>query len=311
MSKIDTRNEIWKTFVAGGIAGCCAKTTVAPLDRIKILLQAHNNHYKDLDVITTLRTVRLKEGIPGWYQGNGVHMIRVFPYAAVQFLAYEYFKKFVKVHLHDYPQAGKLLAGSLAGMSAVLCTYPLDVIRARLAFQVKGEHIYSGFLDAIKSILHVEGKIAFFKGITPTLLGMVPYAGMSFYSFETLKAACLEHYPNYLGIPCPRNTGGLVLIIPAKVVCGGLAGAFAQTLSYPLDVVRRRIQLSKMLPESHKYDVRWYRILHIIYKEDGVIKGLYRGMSINYIRAMPMMAMSFTVYELVKQMLGLDTGVVS
>lgn len=55
----------------------------------------------------------------------------------------------------------------------------------------------------------------------------------------------------------------------------------------------------------------WYRILHLIYKEDGVVKGLYRGMSINYIRAMPMMAMSFTVYELVKQMLGLDTGVVS
>jgi solute carrier family 25 protein 16 len=62
-------------------------------------------------------------------------------------------------------------------MSAVLCTYPLDVIRARLAFQVKGEHIYSGLLHAIKSILHVEGKTAFFKGITPTLLGMVPYAG--------------------------------------------------------------------------------------------------------------------------------------
>jgi hypothetical protein len=50
-----------------------------------------------IDVITTLRTVRLKEGIPGWYQGNGVHMIRVFPYAAVQFLAYEYFKKVMKV----------------------------------------------------------------------------------------------------------------------------------------------------------------------------------------------------------------------
>ena len=57
------------------------------------------------------------------------------------------------------------------------------------------------------------------------------FSGISFYTFETLKAACLDYYPNYLGKPCPRNTGGLLLIIPAKVVCGGLAGAFAQTLS--------------------------------------------------------------------------------
>lgn len=303
------QSETTKTFLAGGIAGCCAKTVVAPFDRIKILLQAHNNHYKHLGVFSTLKSVIVKEGVVGLFQGNGVQMIRVFPYAAIQFLSYEKFKKLAKIHFHDHLQAGKLLSGSLAGMCAVLCTYPLDVIRARLAFQVKGELIYSGLIDVVKSIFHIEGKMAFFKGIQPTLLGMVPYAGLSFYSFESLKEACLEYFPEYLGKPCPQNTGGVVLIVPAKVVCGGLAGAFAQTVSYPLDVVRRKMQVSRMLPESHKYDVGWYRILCIVYKEDGIVKGLFRGMSVNYIRAMPMVATSFTVYELVKQWLGLDTGV--
>jgi solute carrier family 25 protein 16 len=46
----------------------------------------------------------------------------------------------------------------------------------------------------------------------------------------------------------------------------------------------------------------------LIYKENGVFKGLYRGMSINYLRAVPMVAVSFTTYELLKQMLNLDTG---
>lgn len=48
--------------------------------------------------------------------------------------------------------------------------------------------------------------------------------------------------------------------------------------------------------------------LKTIYKENGVVKGLYRGMSINYLRAIPMVAVSFSTYELMKQMLNLDTG---
>jgi len=48
--------------------------------------------------------------------------------------------------------------------------------------------------------------------------------------------------------------------------------------------------------------------LRHIYVENGIIRGLYRGMSINYLRAIPMVAVSFTTYELMKQMLHLDTG---
>lgn len=48
--------------------------------------------------------------------------------------------------------------------------------------------------------------------------------------------------------------------------------------------------------------------LKIIYLENGLTKGLYRGMSINYLRAIPMVAVSFTTYEVMKQLLNLDTG---
>ncbi|KXJ71568.1 hypothetical protein RP20_CCG020246 [Aedes albopictus] len=51
-----------------------------------------------------------------------------------------------------------------------------------------------------------------------------------------------------------------------------------------------------------------FRTLAIIYKENGIMKGLYRGMSINYLRAIPMVAVSFSTYELMKQTLNLDTG---
>lgn len=49
--------------------------------------------------------------------------------------------------------------------------------------------------------------------------------------------------------------------------------------------------------------------IKMIYKENGIIKGLYRGMSINYLRAIPMVSVSFTTYEIMKQILQLDTGI--
>lgn len=58
-----------KSFVAGGLAGMTSKTTVAPLDRIKILLQVHNNHYKHLGVFTGLFAIVKQESFISLYKG--------------------------------------------------------------------------------------------------------------------------------------------------------------------------------------------------------------------------------------------------
>ena len=89
--------------------------------------------------------------------------------------------------------------------------------------------------------------------------------------------------------------------MPARLVCGGLAGALAQTLSYPLDVARRRMQLGQL-------GGGMTAVLVTTYREAGVLRGLFRGLTINYIRAVPMGAVSFAVYETMKQGMGLQTG---
>lgn len=301
---------IMKSLFAGGVAGMCSKTAVAPLDRIKILLQAHSNHYKHLGVFSGLKEIIDREMFLALYKGNGAQMVRIFPYAATQFTSFEIYKKAMSTALGSNSHIGKFLAGSGAGVTAVMLTYPLDTIRARLAFQVTGEHRYSGIAHAAASIFREEGGLrALYKGLVPTLCGMVPYAGFSFYCFEMLKYFCIKYIPQFTCSPCPRNTGGLVLALPAKLLCGGLAGAVAQSFSYPMDVTRRRMQLAMMSPDTYKFGrMGMMQTLYHIYQENGIIKGLYRGMSINYLRAIPMVAVSFSTYELLKQSLQLDTG---
>ncbi|XP_066594859.1 solute carrier family 25 member 16-like isoform X2 [Prorops nasuta] len=321
---------ITKSLLAGGIAGMCSKTTVAPLDRIKILLQAHNDHYKHLGkiiinniiffktlflklitgVFSGLKEIVKHEKILALYKGNGAQMIRIFPYAATQFTAFELYKKYLGDLFQSYSHIDKFIAGSAAGVTAVTLTYPLDTIRARLAFQVTGEHIYSGIAHTAISIFKQEGGVkALYRGFLPTICGMIPYAGFSFYTFERLKYVVMKYLPKYFCNRCDRNTSGLVLTLPAKLLCGSIAGAIAQSFAYPLDVTRRRMQLAMMNPATHKYGNGMLTTVKMIYYENGIVKGLYRGMSINYMRAIPMVAVSFSTYEIMKQFLDLDTGI--
>ncbi|XP_076223441.1 solute carrier family 25 member 16 isoform X2 [Nomia melanderi] len=287
----------------------CSKTTVAPLDRIKILLQAHNKHYKHLGVFSGLKEIIRREKFIALYKGNLAQMIRIFPYAATQFTSYELYKKRLAAIPEMHLLSHEFVAGSAASLTAVTLTYPLDTIRVRLAFQVTGEHLYTGIVNAGIIMFKQEGGIrAFFKGFCPNVICIIPYGGLVFYIFEKLKYLCMKYASNYLCKESDKAAGELILTIPAKLFCGGTAGAVGQTICYPLDVTRRRMQLAMMNPSTHKYSNSMLQTIRMIYQENGIVKGLYRGMSINYLRAVPMLSVSFTTNEVMKQILNLNVG---
>ena len=119
----------------------------------------------------------------------------------------QYFARILGPH-PTVKHSDKFFAGAGAGLTAVLLTYPLDTIRARLAFQVTGEHRYKGIAHAATSMLKEEGGVrALYRGFLPTLMGMAPYAGLSFYCFEIIKYACMKYSPQYTTNNLERNTG--------------------------------------------------------------------------------------------------------
>jgi solute carrier family 25 protein 16 len=162
----------------------------------------------------------------------------------------------------------------------------------------------------IGTLVHVfkyEGRMSgLYRGATPTVIAMVPYGGFNFYIFERLKHLCLT---KFAGVSGYRQDDQIILTVPFKLLCGGISGSIAQTVTYPLDVARRRMQLSMTSAETRKYADGLIKTLMYVYKDHGVVRGLYRGMSINYIRAAPMVAVSFSTYELIKQMLGIEVGI--
>lgn len=287
------QSQVLARLVAGGLSGCAAKTATAPLDRLKILLQTRHEKYTNVGVWEGLRKIYMVEGAKGYFKGNGAQMVRIFPYAAVQFYSYDYYRLLLPRLAGRESEPLRFLSGSLAGVSAVACTYPLDLVRARLAFQVETRY-YTGIGNALSTIYREEGLRGFYKGVVPTVLGMIPYAGVSFFVFGSIKNHLMTH-------PSLRKDEHR-LIAPANMAAGAVAGIMAQTVSYPLDVTRRTMQINRTAREP----MSTWQTMKDIYNQHGLRRGLFRGLSLNWIREAPQIAVAFTVHELLKDLLGIN-----
>lgn len=133
------------------------------------------------------------EGAKGLWRGHCATLLRVVPYSATSFAAFDPYKALLREKLPSQNEITvRFLAGAAAGMTATSVTYPLDVFRARMAVHQGPQAAYDGYLRALQEVIRVDGPWALFSGLRPTLLGIVPYSGLSFSTFETLKSWLLQ-----------------------------------------------------------------------------------------------------------------------
>ena len=290
-------------------------------------------------------------------RGNGASVLRIVPYAAIHFTAYESYRKGI-VHLATQASSSTpvspfidLFAGSAAGASAVMLTYPLDLVRTRLAYQSESGKERSAEAAAIsrtsshassstsappqKSVLtpvlpvsststirgvfpstvKQEGFLGLYRGIGPTLAGILPYAGLKFYVYQSLKQYYWrqKHMEDAL-----RPSSHQKLPVTVMLSFGACSGLVAQTLTYPLDVVRRRMQVQGLkLPPSQQQAAlsaqsqtvlrsTWHGLVTIGNQQG--LKALFAGLSINYMKVVPSTAIGFTLYDTMKSYLDLPNN---
>eukprot|EP00520_Triparma_pacifica_P019599 CAMPEP_0118654590 /NCGR_PEP_ID=MMETSP0785-20121206/12474_1 /TAXON_ID=91992 /ORGANISM="Bolidomonas pacifica, Strain CCMP 1866" /LENGTH=131 /DNA_ID=CAMNT_0006547267 /DNA_START=790 /DNA_END=1181 /DNA_ORIENTATION=+ len=130
-----------------------------------------------------VRTIVRTEGLGGLWKGNFVMMIRVFPYAGVQFMVFDHMKSYFTSQSGGMTPTRSLISGSAAGLTSTVFTYPLDLARARLA--VSRCNGVGGFRNVLTE-LYKDGFTSMYRGIIPTVVGMVPYAGLAFTTNDIL-----------------------------------------------------------------------------------------------------------------------------
>ncbi|XP_010528861.1 PREDICTED: probable envelope ADP,ATP carrier protein, chloroplastic [Tarenaya hassleriana] len=269
-------------FAAGAIAGAAAKTVTAPLDRIKLLIQTHGirvGHESAKNAFGFVEAVTLiaNEGVKGYWKGNLPQVIRVLPYSAVQLLAYETYKKLFKGKNGELSVIGRLAAGACAGMTSTFVTYPLDVLRLRLAV----EPGYRTMSQVALNMLREEGIASFYYGLGPSLVGIAPYIAVNFCIFDLVKKSLPEKYRE------KAQSSLLTAVLSASV---------ATLTCYPLDTMRRQMQM-RGTPYKSILDA-----FAGIIERDGV-RGLYRGFLPNALKTLPNSSIRLTTFDMVKRLI--------
>ncbi|CAN6456937.1 unnamed protein product [Victoria cruziana] len=275
-----------KELVAGGTAGGIAKTCVAPLERVKILFQTSRDDFRGLGLRASFKKVLQTDGILGFYRGNGASVARIVPYAALHYMAYEQYRRWIIESFPDVKRGPSLdlVAGSFAGGTAVLFTYPLDLVRTKLAYQVtplgigslksaasfSSDQFYRGITHTIISVYRESGLRGLYRGAAPSLYGIFPYAGLKFYFYEEMKRRVPKEHRKDIRV---------------NLMCGSFAGLLGQTLTYPLDVVRRQMQVQRLaaLSDSREEIKGTAETLVAIVQKQGW-RQLFSGLSINYLK---------------------------
>ncbi|GMJ05915.1 ATP/phosphate carrier 2 [Hibiscus trionum] len=289
---ISTHVKRSKYFIAGGIAGAASRTATAPLDRLKVVLQVQTTN---ANILPAVKKILKEDGVLGFFRGNGLNVVKVAPESAIKFYAYEMLKNVIGDSTGDkngdVGASGRLLAGGLAGAVAQCAIYPMDLVKTRLQTCASegGKPPKLGKLT--KDIWVQEGPRAFYKGLVPSLLGIIPYAGIDLTVYETLKDFSRSY------IVQDSEPGPLV-----QLGCGTISGALGATCVYPLQVIRTRMQAQRATADvayNGMSDVFWKT-----FRNEGY-RGFYKGLFPNLLKVVPAASITYLVYEAMKKSLEL------
>jgi len=227
-----------KDFLAGGIAAAISKTAVAPIERVKLLLQvqaaskqiAADQQYKGM--VDCFVRIPKEQGVAAYWRGNLANVIRYFPTQALNFAFKDKYKQIFLGGVDKKTQfwrffAGNLASGGAAGATSLCFVYPLDFARTRLGADVgkAGKREFSGLGDCLVKIFKADGITGLYRGFAVSVQGIIIYRAAFFGLYDTAKGMT-------------GKTNILVSWMIAQCVT-----TVSGVISYPFDTVRRRLMM--------------------------------------------------------------------
>jgi len=270
--------QLASDLVIGGTIGAISKTVMAPVERIKLLLQTMDSNsdvvsgkVKRYDgIVDCFRRVNSEQGPLAFWRGNMVNCLRYAPQQGSA-LAFNDFlnNAFPKYDSNTQFWQGfgvKLASGGLAGAVANTICYPFDFARTRLASDLgKGGGQFKGIWDCIATTVRQQGIRGLYTGWSVTVMGAFVYrAG---------QLGCFKQIQDMNPYAADKGTLGALSSFAAVTA----ARTVVMPFNYPFDTVRRRMMLQSEKPVADRLYKGSLDCFGKVFAKEG-FAGMYKGM---------------------------------
>jgi len=270
--------QLASDLIIGGSIGAIAKTVMAPVERIKLLLQTMDSNpdvisgkvqpYKGIG--DCFRRVQAEQGVKAFWRGNLVNCLRYAPQQGSALAFNDYLNNVFPAYNSKtqfwQSLSVKLFSGGLAGAIANTICYPFDFARTRLASDVgKGKGQFNGIMDCISTTVKQQGLRGLYTGWSVTVAGAFVYRAGQLGCFKQIQD--LNPYQG------DKGTLGAISSFCAVTA----ARTVVMPFNYPFDTVRRRMMLQSEKPLSERLYKGSFDCFKQVLAKEGM-KGMYKGM---------------------------------
>uniref|UniRef100_A0A8C2PX05 Solute carrier family 25 member 24, like n=1 Tax=Cyprinus carpio TaxID=7962 RepID=A0A8C2PX05_CYPCA len=273
LTQQETDLSIWGNFIlASGLADAVSRTVTAPIDLLKTRLQVFGSKA----VFLGFRELQTG-GFRSLWQGNAVNVLKGTPQSTLQCFIYAQMRMYTLGERDSLSVHQRFGLGCVSGAVAHAAFYPLEVLKVRLNLQPAGTYI--GVLGCARLIYQNESISAFYRGFKPSILCMIPYAGVECAVHQSIMS-WVKQDPEHF------SDSKLFLFSFAAFASG-------QATSYPLAVIRTH-QQAQAFCSSSQTPTDALQGLFGIYEKYGV-RGFYNGMGASFLRAVPCALLNYTL----------------
>ena len=266
-------------LLAGGGASVLSKTAVAPFERTKLLLQTSRG--TERRALPLMRGVVREQGVRALWRGNFANCMRVFPTSALRFFFFDYYQRAAGAGAPEgkpMSMGRQLAAGAMSGATTLTLTYPLDLLRTRIATDMSSRKV--GYIHKMVDALKESGPLGLYRGYLISVMEIAPYLSISMGGYHWLKDTYAT--PGAVGDQMPFQ----------RLFFGWLSGSIASLVCYPLDTVKRRMMVISTTSDGRSEGFSIRSSVRQIWQKGGVPE-FYRGGFVNVANSGPAAAILF------------------
>lgn len=292
MPYLQVSNDTFIHLLAGGTAGTVGAIVTCPLEVVKTRLQSSAKatlNVENLSMVKCFKSIVRNEGWKALFKGLGPNLVGNAPSRAIYFSTYSSVKTLLNgsfVNFSEHPLIHMTSAAS-AGFVSCTATNPIWLVKTRLQLSKQSMTVR----QCMRTIWRTSGFFGFYKGITASYVG-ISETIVHFVIYEFFKAHIKQKR-----LQNPLSDDNFDKYIFFQYMFASAASkSCACAIAYPHEVARTRLREEGAIYKS------FTQTLYLVWREEGPI-GLYRGLSIQLLRAIPFTAITMSTYELVVSLL--------